>query len=444
MPFRALFPLLIAGLLALPPGTARSDDLPRRAFLGIGYRALTAAEAESLQVEGGLVVNRVLPGGPAEAAGLREGDVIRSIDGEPISSESELRTALRPRHAGDEIRLAVARAGTESTLTLLAGGAPEERADGVHIEYTSFESGGVRLRAVVASPPDAAGKRLPALLLVSALGSPQLIGGSFHSAGREMAYAAARAGYRALRVELRGAGDSEGEDYRTTDFETEIADNLAAFDYLAGRPDVQPGRLFVYGHSTGGIEAAVVASRRPAAGLIVSCTVGRTHFERMADTIRLQGELAGDPEGEIDRGVAARLAFVAAILRGAGAAELSADSTFAGYFNRAGRIMDDRTVAYWRQQLRLPLAEVYSRVSCPTLVLHAASDFLTQRACHERIRDLLIAAGNAGATFREIPGVDHAYSRARDVRESFERYRTGDFQYDPAPAAAIVEWLRER
>ncbi len=433
-------------LAALASRPALADDpLRHRAYLGLGYRAATAAEAESLHVPARrLIVNRVIPAGPAERMGLRVGDLVGSVDGREVTDESGLRAVLRERYEGDTIVLSVLRGGTRHDLRIVAAALPPERADSLEIEYTSFTARGTRLRAVMASPPGSARKRLPAILLVSALHSPQLIGVPFPSLARDLAYRLARGGFRVLRFELRGFGDSEGEDYRVTDFESEVGDNLAAAEYLARRPDVDPRRIYVFGHSTGGIEAAVLASRRPVAGLIVSATIGRTYLERMAETLRLQGQLAGDPDSAIDATVRAYTRFASAILRGRPAEDLQRDTTYARFFNGARRIMDDRTVEFWRQQLGLDLAATYASIRCPVLIVYPASDFLTQQACHERIRDVLERAGNRDVTLRVIPETDHAYSHARDAREAYANQRSGTVHPNPAPGDTIQAWLARR
>src|SRR5947207_11496100 len=43
---------------------------------------------------------------------------------------------------------------------------------------------------------------------------------------------------------------------------------VAAYEYLVGRPDVDPSQIFVAGHSLGGAVAIDLASRRKVAGLI--------------------------------------------------------------------------------------------------------------------------------------------------------------------------------
>lgn len=215
MPIRPVVPLILScalSALSLHPA-AHADELRHRAFAGIGFRSLSASEADSLHLKDGLMITLVMPNGAAEKGGLRVGDVIQRVDEQPVADESGLRGILRQRYAGDEITMGVVRGGEEKTLRFVANAAPEERADSVLTEYTSFTSQGVRLRAVVTSPPGSEGQRLPAVLLASALGSPQLIGGSFRSSTRTLAHRVARSGFRVLRFELREQAIPKG---RTT------------------------------------------------------------------------------------------------------------------------------------------------------------------------------------------------------------------------------------
>lgn len=69
--------------------------------------------------DGGLLVGTVHSGSSADRAGLRSGDVIRSLDGIPIRTPDELQDRLkRPVGPGDIIALAVHRAGQQLSLRL--------------------------------------------------------------------------------------------------------------------------------------------------------------------------------------------------------------------------------------------------------------------------------------------------------------------------------------
>jgi putative serine protease PepD len=63
----------------------------------------------------------IVPGGPAEAAGLQAGDLIVAIDGKPVADSSELIVAIRSKQPGDEVRLTVRRDGDDRDYTVTLG-----------------------------------------------------------------------------------------------------------------------------------------------------------------------------------------------------------------------------------------------------------------------------------------------------------------------------------
>ena len=63
----------------------------------------------------------LVPGGPAERAGLQRGDVIVAIDDKPVADGSELIVAIRSRNPGDQVILRVRRDGREQTIEVTLG-----------------------------------------------------------------------------------------------------------------------------------------------------------------------------------------------------------------------------------------------------------------------------------------------------------------------------------
>ncbi|MDT0307696.1 trypsin-like peptidase domain-containing protein [Streptomyces sp. DSM 44917] len=63
----------------------------------------------------------VVPGGPAERAGVREGDIITAVDGDRVRSGDELIVRIRSRRPGDELTLTVQRGGQELSLPVTLG-----------------------------------------------------------------------------------------------------------------------------------------------------------------------------------------------------------------------------------------------------------------------------------------------------------------------------------
>jgi S1-C subfamily serine protease len=90
----------------------------RHAFLGVEPRQVTADLSERLDlgVDEGALVFRLVEGSPADEAGIRPGDVIVELDGEPVRIVEDLLSALREKEPGDAVTVTVVRDGEEREL----------------------------------------------------------------------------------------------------------------------------------------------------------------------------------------------------------------------------------------------------------------------------------------------------------------------------------------
>jgi tetratricopeptide (TPR) repeat protein len=70
---------------------------------------------------GGVVVQEVYAGGPAENAGLKAGDVITAVDGQSVSNAEAVADAIVKKRPGDEITLSVRRDGQEEDIVVTLG-----------------------------------------------------------------------------------------------------------------------------------------------------------------------------------------------------------------------------------------------------------------------------------------------------------------------------------
>jgi serine protease Do len=80
----------------------KKGDHLRPGLLGVGLESKNPHAAPA-------VFAAVRPDSPAGKAGLRKGDRIVEIDGEPIETQTEMRFALGPRYGGDKVKIAVQR-----------------------------------------------------------------------------------------------------------------------------------------------------------------------------------------------------------------------------------------------------------------------------------------------------------------------------------------------
>lgn len=95
----------------------------RRGNLGVIYQSLTPelAEAFGLDKPEGALVVKVAPGTPAEAAGLRQGDVILEVNGRKVHNSNEFRNRLGLSPVGSELRMKVIRDRKHVELRAVVG-----------------------------------------------------------------------------------------------------------------------------------------------------------------------------------------------------------------------------------------------------------------------------------------------------------------------------------
>ena len=73
---------------------------------------------ELADAEGGALVKAVLPGGPAERAGLKAGDLIQELDGKKVKNAGELLNRAGKVAAGTGVKLSVIRDAKPQEITL--------------------------------------------------------------------------------------------------------------------------------------------------------------------------------------------------------------------------------------------------------------------------------------------------------------------------------------
>jgi serine protease Do len=145
------------------------------AILGIQYNDRTPAFLDQGGFRGtGILVNGVAPGGPANAAGIKAGDRLVLLDGEPVSSVDVMRALISTGVAGQEVRVKVLRDGATLDLTARLQAAPEEFLQQQHVRlleervglFVRQFNGGVMVVGVESSTPAADEGFGPGMMIV--------------------------------------------------------------------------------------------------------------------------------------------------------------------------------------------------------------------------------------------------------------------------------------
>jgi Do/DeqQ family serine protease len=130
---------------AVPIGTARriADQLIAKgrvdhAYLGIQMRTLSPELRNQInrdrevgfqvQDDQGVVIFRVVPNSPAAKAGLRAGDVIKKINGQAVTRDSQVQQAVEAASVGGNMKIEVKRGSQTTTISVQPGVFPTRTA----------------------------------------------------------------------------------------------------------------------------------------------------------------------------------------------------------------------------------------------------------------------------------------------------------------------------
>ncbi|HBZ49398.1 MAG TPA: serine peptidase [Halieaceae bacterium] len=101
----------------------RDSGSVQRGWLGVSIQNIdkTLAEGFGLERPAGALVSSVMKDSPADAAGIREGDVILEFDGEFIETSTQLPHVVGLIKPGSEVKVRLMREGSERTIKVKVG-----------------------------------------------------------------------------------------------------------------------------------------------------------------------------------------------------------------------------------------------------------------------------------------------------------------------------------
>ena len=85
----------------------------RRGYIGVTIQTVdaTMAKAKGLSKPMGVFVQSVAPGSAGEAAGVKESDVILTVDGKEVNTSNQLQTIVASKYPGESVTLKIFRGG---------------------------------------------------------------------------------------------------------------------------------------------------------------------------------------------------------------------------------------------------------------------------------------------------------------------------------------------
>lgn len=106
------------GAGVIPAAGAQADG-----YLGANLLNINEVLAKNLKLNhpGGILVDSVVAGSPAEAAGLQRGDVIYRVDGRKVATVADVQKIVSAKKPGDKVEIIAFRDGTRMTFKVALG-----------------------------------------------------------------------------------------------------------------------------------------------------------------------------------------------------------------------------------------------------------------------------------------------------------------------------------
>jgi serine protease Do len=109
--------------------TLMRGERVRRGYMGVSLQPLTdpgVAQALGIERNRGELVNSVTPGGPAARAGIQQGDVIISVNNQPVNLEQTLSYLVSNTQVGARVPVEIVRGGQRRTVTVTLAERPSD------------------------------------------------------------------------------------------------------------------------------------------------------------------------------------------------------------------------------------------------------------------------------------------------------------------------------
>jgi hypothetical protein len=254
-----------------------------------------------------------------------------------------------------------------------------------------------------------------------------------------------RKGIVVLRADKRGIGKSTGDLAKATtaDF---ASDAEAGVAYLKSRPEADPRKIGLIGHSEGGVVAPMVAASDPGVAFVVMMAGdGVPGDQLIVEQTRLLAEAAGASKEKAAENAGQEREVLALVESEKDAAaldkklreKLAADGMPEAQIGPSIRAL---TSPWFRYLLTYDPATALRKVACPVLAINGSLDLQVPPAQNlPPIRKALEDGGNKHYEVDELPGLNHLFQTAKTG--SLREYGEIEETMSPVALDKMASWI---
>lgn len=440
--FAALGLFVVLSVQALAQ-VERGATMPRRAVFGVQIAPVTAEENK--ERAGYMKIVRVNPGTTAENLGAKAGDILLSVKGKKVPNGQSLTAVLRLLNGNEDVKATVLRDGKSVELTGRSVEKPKQKADGLVVEYDQVVSKGKRIR-IISTRPSGEGKK-PVIFWIGGIGAYSL-DGEYPNIAYGNVMGPLSKDYAIVRIDKPGLGDSEGPIYSELLFDDELDAYLQALRLVKTMPWVDKDRIAIVGHSMGGVFGPLVAAQEKVAGVAASGTLVKTWVEYVLENTRRQSLIGGAKPEDVDKS----MVELSAVIQHLFYEDMSPSAIIRRYPKLKDAVNaqtpDGKTysgvgLGFWQQLAKKNLAAAWAKTDAKVLALWGQSDFISTRADHEFIAEIMNAKSPGSGEFVMVPNSDHGFFNNATFKDSISKWGRGGNAFNPNILEILGGWLKK-
>jgi len=427
----------LAILLMLSVGI-RAQEMKRRPFLGVSMRDLTDDMVRVMQLPGrqGVLLDKIIPGSTAEKAGFKKGDVLLSINGTATNNGAATSSYVAAQKT-DAFTYELLRNGKTIKGKASFMRFPQEKYPDLVVDYTYAKTNTGLQRIIITKP-----KTNPngsALVFIGGIGCYSM-DFAFDTAANElqMLNYLARAGFTTVRIEKPGMGDNKGysKDCDKISFKEEVNGYVEAIKQLEQNKQLSTDKLFLFGHSMGGVMAPMVAAQVPVKGIIAYGTIGSNFIEYLLKSRRTIAEAEGWEPDSTDDYIkdcceCAAYYFSEGMSKEQAAAKKPACLEHLSVFDLRSRQYNDELYS-------LNIPALWHSFKGKALLIWGEGDFISCKDDHEIITNTVNHYNSGAATFATI-----AATHGMEYASDFQQGLRNPGPYNADLGKIVLNWLRK-
>lgn len=414
-----------------------AQEMKRRPFLGISMRDITDDMVRVMQLPGrqGVLLDKIIAGSTAERAGFKKGDILLSING--IATNNGAATSgYVAAQKNDAFTYQLLRDGKTIKGKAFFMRFPQEQYPDLEVNYTYAKTNTGLQRVIITKPK--AKSNGAALVFIGGIGCYSM-DFAFDTAANElqMLNYLARAGFTTVRIEKPGMGDNKGysKDCDKISFKEEVNGYVEAIQQLEQNKQLPADKLFLFGHSMGGVMAPMVAAQVPVKGIIAYGTIGSNFIEYLLKSRRTIAEAEGWEPDSTDDYIKDCCECAAYYFSGKMTKEQAATRNPACMEHLS--VFDIRSRRYNDELYALNIPALWHSFQGKALLIWGEGDYISCKDDHQIITNAINHYHTGAATFATVAAT-HGMNYAANFREA-----SNPGPYNPELGKIVLDWLRK-